>query len=85
MNRIVSEGRLTAILVLLALTALGLQAQTRIRGVVNQYVQVTDVVPCDSLVRVGNPTNFVPGDPRPSDPDEGGSDLNRQRPILRRH
>lgn len=62
MNRIVSEGRLTTILVLLVLSVLGLQAQTRISGVVNQYVQVTDVVPCDSLVRVGNPTNFVPGD-----------------------
>ena len=62
MNRIVSEGRLTTILVVLVLSALGLQAQTRISGVVNQYVQVTEVVPCDSLVRVGNPTNFLPGD-----------------------
>ncbi len=62
MNRIVSEGRLTAILVVLALSAFGLQAQTRISGVVNQYVTVTDVVPCDSLVRVGNPISFVPGD-----------------------
>ncbi len=53
------------ILILVAATLLPLAetgAQTRIRGVVNQYVQVTDVVPCDSLVRLGNPTGFQPGD-----------------------
>ncbi|NQW29862.1 MAG: DUF1573 domain-containing protein [Ignavibacteria bacterium] len=37
-------------------------AQQNIGGVVNQYVQVTEISPCDSLLRVGNPANFSPGD-----------------------
>jgi len=35
---------------------------TAISGVINQYVQVTNVIPCDSTVAVGNPSSFQPGD-----------------------
>ena len=37
-------------------------AQTQISGQVNKYVSVTDVVPCDSMVRVGNALTLKQGD-----------------------
>lgn len=44
------------------LGALSVDAQTRIRGVVNQYAPVSDVVPCDSTVTMSAPMALFPGD-----------------------
>lgn len=51
-----------AVLAILVALPNNSDAQQNISGVVNQYVQVTDVLPCDSLLIVGNPANFVAGD-----------------------
>lgn len=55
--------RLLLILVLcIGAASVDVVAQTPIGGVVNRYVAVTGIVPCDSMVMVGNPTPFKPGE-----------------------
>lgn len=61
---VVLRTPLVAGLVVTALLLCGLtvSAQTPIGGVVNKYVSVTGVVPCDSMVTVGSPISFKPGE-----------------------
>lgn len=57
--------RITHAAVIALLFAMGVgdcYAQTPIGGIVNKYVSVTSIVPCDSMVTVGNPISLRPGD-----------------------
>lgn len=59
-----SLGRITHIasFMLALMLASYAHAQTQIGGIVNRYVSVLKVVPCDSLIEVGNAQGFKPGD-----------------------
>jgi hypothetical protein len=61
---LVVRGRhiIILLIVILGVQLSSVRAQPAISGVINQYVQVTNVVPCDSMVAVGNPSSFKSGD-----------------------
>lgn len=62
MDVLLRNTRLVIVVAVLLSSTLTALAQTSIGGVVNKYVTVTEVIPCDSLVRVGNQLTLKAGD-----------------------
>ena len=61
MNVVLRIYLVAAVVVACAISGMPTLAQTPIGGVVNKYVSVTSIVPCDSMVTVGSPMSFKPG------------------------
>lgn len=62
MNVVLRIYLVVAVVVASALSGIPTHAQTPIGGVVNKYVSVTSIIPCDSMVTVGSPMSFKPGE-----------------------
>jgi len=54
--------RTLLVVCLLTMSVCALQAQVVIGGVVNRYIEVTGIIPCDSTITVRSAQGFAPGD-----------------------